>query len=94
MKKIIICLLLSIALSNCEISVNKAKAQYAVSNISCSGSHCVEYEKVTIDSMELGVFQKDHYSGGMFIINLTKEKLEIELLKKQLNDQRETNRKK
>jgi hypothetical protein len=74
-------LILGIILSNCDISVKKANAQ-------TSGFQWTDlnYQDCTVDGMQYRAFLAERGSGGtsLFIINITKEKLEIELLKKQL----------
>ena len=71
-------------LSNCEIKVREAKAQ--------SGSFNSTYNKETviIENMEyvfLYVKNQSSQTGyGVTVINITKDKLEIELLRKQLAD--------
>lgn len=81
MNKIIGCLLLAVVLSNCEISVKKTNAQ-------SSGFQWTDigYKDYTIDSMTYRAFLAERSSGGtsLFVVNLTKDKLEVELLKKQL----------
>lgn len=98
MKKLFICLIAAIMLSNCDISVKKSKAQFVehatesvfipvTSTLKYNDSHYgVEIKRIKIDNMEIALFMADgsHSTGTPFVINLTKEKLEIELLKKQL----------
>lgn len=48
---------------------------------------CTKYEDVVIDEMIFRVFTTIDSSGvSAFIINLTKEKLEVELLKRKLSE--------
>lgn len=93
MRKILICLILAIILSNCEISVKKAKAeanpnwteeQYYPAEYKGNGG--TFFKRIYIDSIEFGFFQSTatYSTGNPFVVNLTKEKLEIELLRKQL----------
>lgn len=91
--KYLFCLFLSVILVNCDISVQKTKAQinnneedfnyYIIRNNIDPGT---EVKKIEIDSIQFLLFQSDgsNSRGIPFVINLTKEKLEIELLKKQL----------
>lgn len=81
--KYLLLTLLAIALSNCQIGVQQSHAE--MTNIACTGGQCVTYQKVNIEGMEYGVFSATHHYGmAPFAVNLTKEKLEIELLHKQL----------
>lgn len=83
MKKLLM-LIVVFALSNCEIKVKDAQAQghefYGV----------YTRERVTIDGMEYMLFyvtDRTSQTGySIATVNLTKDKLEIELLKKQLNE--------
>jgi hypothetical protein len=83
MKKLSL-LLIIFALSNCEIKVRKTSAQTSqfYSNYS--------REIVRIDGMDyVFVYKTDGSSQTGYCvatINLTKDKLEVELLKKQLNN--------
>ena len=89
MKKILICLIVAIIASNCEISLNKAKAQdeKVVTEISpLQRYRKTEMVRVTVDGMELMVFFASSGYTSPHVINLTKEKLEIELLRKQLSE--------
>lgn len=82
MKKIIICFILSLFLVNCDISVKQSNAQtYGYDWIN------LNYQDYIIDNMKYRAFAAERGSGGtsLFVINLTKDALEIELLKKQLN---------
>lgn len=84
MKKIILCLLVAIILSNCEIKPREAKAEMTPIACGIDGSaNCVTYKIVTVDGIEFAIFAT--YKGGVTTHNLTKEKLEIQLLQKQLN---------
>lgn len=79
MKKLIL-LLFAIILSNCEIKPRESKADYFNENYSS--------RKVIVDNIEYIVFYADknysRTSNAIAVMNLTKDKLEIELLKKQL----------
>lgn len=84
MKKKILLIFTIFVLSNCEIKVREAKAQ--------SGSFNSTYSKetVVIENMEyvlLYVKNQSSQTGyGVTAINITKDKLEVELLKKQLKE--------
>ena len=45
-------------------------------------------KKIEVDGMQYLVFQVLDYSQSSFALNLTKEKLEIELLRKQLSKEK------
>lgn len=81
MKKIIICLLIAIIATNCEVKVKETKAQERRYNR--------QLDYINIDGMRYAVFTPAAMStsgdGGIFVINLTKDELEVQLLKKQLN---------
>lgn len=79
MKKIIICLLAAITLSNCEVKVKEAKAQ------STKIAYNLRVTTESIEGMDFLIFYSGYESRAPYVINLTKEKLEIELLRKQLN---------
>lgn len=83
MKKILICLIGAIILCNCEVSVQKAKAQ----NDLTYGT--VNVVTKTINGMEYASFilRGSVYGGSSYTVstvNLTKDKLEIEFLTEQL----------
>lgn len=81
MKKYFITILAAIFLSNCEIRVKTAQAQGDETGIY---GYSEEYK----DGMKFGVwYVKGHSSQTGYdieVVNLTKEALEVELLKKQL----------
>lgn len=80
MKKLI-CLILAITLSNCEISPRKSVAS-DFDRIACGSWQCAIKSDVTISGMKYGVFSTEN-DDSLFVINLTKDSLEVELLKKQ-----------
>lgn len=94
MKKILVCLLIAVVLSNCEVRVKEANAQignrvteseyFVIPKTNNAGYYI---NRITVDSMEFAVFVSHGSSnmGNTTVINLTKERLEIEVLKKQLN---------
>ncbi len=94
MKKILICLILAIILTNCEVRVKQAQAQVTphwtelsyYSNQQNASGYGTEFKRIVIDSMEYALFTSvgTYNHGTPFLVNLTKDKLEIELLKKQL----------
>lgn len=83
MKKIFL-VIFCIVLSNCEIKPRSATA-------TLYDYETYRYYEETRQGMLYGVWWTNGDGGNredaLFVINLTKEKLEIELLKKQLNAQ-------
>ena len=93
MKKIILCFLLITILSNCEIKfkevnaqINKNQKEYISYPVESSVLNSIGLRRIDIDSMEFVMVtgQGGNWNLPTTIINLTKEKLEVELLKKQL----------
>lgn len=84
MKKYILLLFCAIILSNCEISPKKANAYYEMAhfNYSTAPSH-VYYNYATFSGMKYIVAST--YEAGTVVINLTKDELECEYYRKQLN---------
>lgn len=76
MKKIII-LIAFVIMSNCEITPRSAHA-----TLYKFDKPTVAYE--TINGMTFAIFSTTNPYGGVHVVNLTKDKLEIQLLKKQL----------
>lgn len=81
MKKFIVCLLGAVILMNCNIrvepsSANAQELKYAKST----------HVDVTIDNMLYRAFINERSSGGttMDVINLTKDSLEVELIRLQI----------
>lgn len=85
MKKFIICLITVIILSNIQISCKSSRANDKPRTFWNSG---YSWEDQDIKGMKYRVFYRDWASSqtgyAIFVINLTKDSLEIELLKKQL----------
>lgn len=83
MKKLI-CLILAIILSNCEISPRRSVAQSSYGDVLINLPFANVYNReVVIHNMKYLIV----YNGkpdAIFVINLTKDSLEVELLKKQL----------
>lgn len=83
MRKILLCSLVAIIFSNCEISVRKSVAQ---DNIGID-RHFSYIEKIK-DGMKYGIWYVDYNTSqtgyAVAVVNLTKDSLEVELLKKQL----------
>lgn len=70
MKKIMICLVAATFLTNSEIGIREAKAE-------TFSTYREEYRY----GMKYGIWYK---GGSLQVVNLTKDELEIEVLKKQL----------
>ena len=84
MKKKFLLILAVLILSNCEIKLNEAQAQ------SDKFYHTYSQETINIKGMEyllLYVRNQSSQTGyGVTVINITKDELEVELLRKQLVD--------
>lgn len=85
MKKLIL-LLFAIILSNCEIKPRESTAQSTVKAVTSTTNYTypVGSGRFIIDGVEYIAFSMGGGYTSPFIVNLTKDKLEIELLKKQL----------
>lgn len=83
MKKIFICLIGAIILSNCEISPKKAQAQDKVLNSSYNGGD-IFYKEYNVDGMKYGVFYRDDYRTAPFVVNITRDKLQTEIITENL----------
>lgn len=91
--KYFLSLLLILSLSNCEIKMKEVNAQvdkksydYKLVNAysGLDGTNIL-IKRVYLDSMQYGViYEFSGYRGTLSVINLTKDSLEVELLKKQL----------
>ena len=86
MKRIIILTILAIVLSNCEIKVKEASAQqmYNLEYL----TEFVIIKDYNIDGMKYKLFISDgsNSRGNVTVINVTKDSLEVELLKNQINN--------
>ena len=85
MKKFIT-LVIAIILSNCEIEVKPR--QVHAQNVYASGLQYAYTEKV-VEGMKYGIWCADYRNGvapAVCVVNLTKDKLEVEFLKKQLQE--------
>jgi hypothetical protein len=84
MKKYFICLVLAVALSNMQISCRQAAARENETFYQQGYS----WEDQTIDGMKFRIFFRDNGSSqtgyAIEVVNLTKEALEVEWLRKQL----------
>ena len=90
MKKIFVLTLVVFVLFSCEISPRKTNAD--IVNISCPNVGCVTYERRTYDGFEWAIFSStERYGMAPFVINLTKERLEIEKLKLEIKYYKNSN---
>lgn len=83
MKRFLICLVGAIILSNCNISCNEVQAD----GVKLYDGYSWEYKYLR--GMEYIIFYSDKispqsYTGALFAINLTKDALEVEVLRKQV----------
>ncbi len=85
MKKIFILTILAIILSNCEISPKKANAtEYTIYD---GFGRDIKYTPHIKDDITYHIyFSRGNNERSIFVVNHTKELLEVELLKKQLKD--------
>lgn len=85
MKKILTCLIGAIILSNVQLSCKSANAgdgnEYHL--MSLGGNSETVYSYHSFDNMNYVIIGT--YYGGNAVINLTKDALEVEMLKKQLS---------
>lgn len=91
MKKLIICLFIAIALSNCEVKVQSTQAQEQAPAQN-AGWRNYSYKEEIKQGMKYGIWYGDYFHGGsistgycLAVVNLTKDSLEIELLRRQLS---------
>lgn len=73
--KVFICLILSFILLNCEVKVKESKAQ--------SFGAYYSIQDLNIEGMTYRTFsdQRGGNASALFVVNLTKDKLEVEKLK-------------
>lgn len=82
MKKILGLTTLTVLMMCCEVGPRQALAKSGfVSDPPANGVYTSSYKE---GGMEYRVFSM--YNGGMYVVNVTKDKLEVELLKKQINE--------
>ena len=83
MKKLIICLLVAITLTNCEVGVRKSNAEIPIYHVMRIGEQAEVVQSTHLwKGMQYMVLVP--FDGGPAIINLTKDSLEVELLRKQI----------
>ena len=79
MKKLIICLIGAIILSNCEISVKKSNANDAVFNHDLRSGQ-FGFHRADVAGMEYAVFYGAYYAQAPAVVNLTNDSLQHEVL--------------
>ena len=87
MKKLI-CFIFAVILSNCQIKIEPIPAN--AQGVTAGFVH-YEYKEVNINGMTYGVFVANANSSqaaAISIINITKDELEVQLLRKQLTNGR------
>jgi len=91
MKKFILLTIVAFFAMSCEIKMKGAKAEdnakYGRYVFSVGYSYnLIQYNTIEIDGMEYAVFggASSNHGVGVAVVNLTKDKLEVELLKRQL----------
>lgn len=82
MKKFIVLLLCIVVLSNCEISPRRVEAQDCYTSAHISDNSCSNISYHEIDDMKFAIIHT--YYGGTESINLTKDSLECEYYRLQL----------
>jgi hypothetical protein len=90
MKKLLGLLALTLVFTCCDVGVKNTSASSSSNSTHISTG---KYDKITktvnvIDGIEYHIYTKSsHYTtvGGVHVVNHTKEKLEVELLREQLN---------
>jgi len=92
MRKFIICLIGAIILSNCEIRPKQAHAQ------SSGNSGNITVDHYTIDGMDYAVFTyltqargSSELAGGISVVNVTRDKLQCEIIKTNLKKLKDGN---
>lgn len=81
--KVLLVLPLAFIACNCEISTPKANADQI--NISCNDYRCITFEAKKIGDITYHIFTSTRHDATVpFVINYTKDSLEIEYYKKQL----------
>ncbi len=87
MKKTLLLTLMFVILSNCDIKPRETTAQpTTLKSYSNGATQFIYYEEVH-NEMKYGVWTTTNYYGGnTTIVNLTKDVLEVELLKLQISE--------
>lgn len=84
MKKILGLTMLTMLVVCCEVGPRQVSATTTstiIADPNANGIYATSYEKY---GMEYRIFSM--YNGGMCVVNATKDKLEVELLQKQINE--------
>jgi len=86
MKKLLLLIPVMFILVNCEVSVRESNArdnsQFEITKLSRNVYMMNHHE----DGLEYRIFNR--YKGGLYVVNHTKELLEVELLKEVLKNKR------
>lgn len=86
MKKYLICLVFAVILSNCEVKMQRTNAQI-IHNINDNlGNANIYVYQYSEQGMTYRIFHTGSSYGGAYVVNLTKDSLEVALLRKQLNN--------
>ena len=91
MKKIIITTIIVFILSHCEVRIQKTNAQLTSWVTDANGYVETYYSRKTIDSMEYLIVIRGGSKSGINVINLTKEKLEVEKLRLEIDRLKKSN---
>jgi len=82
MKKVLLIIAL-LVFANCEIKFREVNASEN-KTVSTATVNDVYMEREYMDGLEYHVYSTGNSSGGVFVVNHTKEKLEVAILKRQL----------
>ncbi len=81
MKRILTLIWLTTILVCCDVGPRQTSA-----SISVGGHSWLKRTNNNVDGIEYHVYSTGAYEGGVFVVNHTKELLEIELIQKQINE--------
>lgn len=77
MKKYIICFIVALVLSNCEIRTKTTHAEN-------TNKTWISVDHYIIDGMDYAAFCNSN-GGGISVVNVTRDKLQVEMLTKNIN---------
>lgn len=86
MKKIIATVALFCIMS-CDVKIEPRDVRAKGSVLTCSDHkfpNCIVLDRKTLGGMEYLVFSSLYTDGGVYVVNLTKEQLEVELLRRKI----------
>ena len=72
---------------SCDVKIEPRDVGAYSANVSCEdqgGDNCVLYDTKRADGMVYGIFYGSSSQGGLHVVNLTKDALEVELLRRQI----------